>query len=430
MPATFPLPDSGKITLGRGETCEVRVDDASVSREHARLSVDGRRLTLEDLGSSNGTRVAGRRLGQGERASVDVDVVFELGAVAVVVRGAAPAAPAHVVSSLDAPAPGGKMAQAAALADLVARAPVGVLVLGETGVGKTVIAERIHRASGRTGDLVKLNCAAVPETLLEGELFGYERGAFTGAQAAKPGLVEAADHGTLLLDEIGDMPLATQAKLLHAVESGEVTRLGALKPRSVDVRFIAATHRDLPAMVAAGAFRADLYYRINGITISIPPLRERRDELLTLAVHFLSSTCARMGRETPRLLDGAKNALLGHAWPGNLRELRNVMDRAALLSLGAEIDADAIHIEGTPRAGLGDVARPAGAVATPSAHEPAPGDLRKDLSDFERDRIVAALEEAGGNQARAAELLGLPLRTLVKRLTRHGLTRARRRESD
>ncbi len=312
------------------------------------------------------------------------------------------------------------MDRAYALAELVAPTPVCVLLLGETGVGKTVAAERIHAASGRTGPLLKLNCAAVPEQLLEAELFGYERGAFTGAQAAKPGLVEAATNGTLLLDEIGDMPLATQAKLLHVVEHNEVMRLGALKPRAVDVRFLAATHRDLPAMITEKTFRADLYYRINGIAITIPPLRERRDELLALAAHFLASTCRRIGREPPRLRADAQAALLAHAWPGNLRELRNVMDRVALLAQGGEAGADVLGLA---------PASPTTPPATPRAkaeRAAAGGDLRAEIEAFERERVLQALEEAGNNQARAAEMLGLPLRTFVAKLTRFGLTRAKR----
>jgi len=481
-PRSFPLPSDGLVMLGRGERCAVVVDDGSVSREHAALRVHDGNVTIEDLGSRNGTRVGGRPLTKGERVPVGLNELFELGAVVVAIKGPGPGSrdnpkagagrgPQPMIAA--AARPGSAMASAYALADLVAPTPVCVLLLGETGVGKTAAAERIHSGSNRTGPLVKLNCAAVPEALLEGELFGYERGAFTGAQVAKAGLIEAAHNGTLLLDEIGDMPLATQAKLLHVVEQGEVMRLGALKPRAIDVRFLAATHRNLPEMVQTGTFRADLYYRINGITITIPPLRERPEEVLALADHFLAATCGRINRPSPAIRDDARNALLAYPWPGNLRELRNVMDRVALLARDGVVIADVLGLPPpgalptmTPAMGMPTLA--AMGMAPPAPFQPGgptppgprantwpppgaglgqgvgqaagqpmggggagaggPSDLRAELDSFEKDRIVKALEEAGGNQSRAAQILGLPLRTFVKRLTHHGLTRPRRRD--
>ena len=435
-PRALPLPSDGEVVLGRGDACGMTVDDASVSREHAVLRIHGGIVTIEDLGSRNGTRLAGRKLSKGEAAEVALDQIIELGAVVIAVKGPAGAPRAGGLKSTVAGSQpvalvslGLAMERAYALADLVAPTPVTVLLLGETGVGKTAAAERLHAQSRRTGPLVKLNCAAVPEALLEGELFGYERGAFTGAQVAKAGLIEAAHGGTLLLDEIGDMPLATQAKLLHVVEEGEVTRLGALKPRSIDVRFIAATHRDLTKMVEAGTFRADLYYRVNGIAITIPPLRERQEEIAGLAAHFLSLTCAKLKREPPVLGAAALAALCAYPWPGNLRELRNVMDRAALLARDAEVTVDVlglpavVGIVAAPPAPL-DM-RPAGPTAVTVPPAAPSGNLRDELDSYEREKIVRALEEAGGNQARAAQLCGLPLRTFVKRLTHHGLTRAR-----
>lgn len=205
-------------------------------------------------------------------------------------------------------------------------------------------------------------------------------------------------------------------------------RLGALKPRSIDVRFIAATHRDLTKMVEAGTFRADLYYRVNGIAITIPPLRERQEEIAVLAAHFLSLTCAKLKREPPVLSAAATAALHAHPWPGNLRELRNVMDRVALLARDAEVP---VEVLGLP-AVAGGVAAPvpvdlrsAGPTAVTVPPAAPSGNLRDELDSYEREKIVRALEEAGGNQAKAAELCGLPLRTFVKRLTHHGLTRAR-----
>jgi len=475
-PRAYPLPENGTVLLGRGGRCPIVIDDNSVSREHAALHVANGAVTVEDLGSRNGTRVGGAKIAKGERVRVGPNELFELGAVVFAVkapsaksvtpRESAPTGPAPGAMPARAGAPSAEspMGRAYALAELVAPTPVCVLLLGETGVGKTAAAERIHASSRRAGPLLKLNCAAVPEALLEGELFGYEKGAFTGAQTAKPGLIEAASNGTLLLDEIGDMPLATQAKLLHVVEQGEVMRLGALRPRTVDVRFIAATHRNLPEMVAVGSFRADLYYRINGIAIMIPPLRERPEEVLALAQHFLAATCARIARPPPTLRDDAVTALLAYPWPGNLRELRNVMDRVALLAQGGVVTADALGLpapgalpsmtppQGVPSLGpspalaprMGTWPPPAGpsaqgtwppppavpsVAAPPTAGAGAGGkDLRAELDSFEKDRIVRALEEAGGNQTRAAQILGLPLRTFVKRLTHHGLTKPRRRD--
>ena len=433
VPVAFPLPNAGVVILGREPSSGIVIDNASVSREHAKLRIQGDVVTIEDLGSRNGTRVRGEPLRKGEPAEINVNEMFELGAVIIALKGPHGSGMATKAPSASMPPPSDAMARVYELADLVAPSPVCVLLLGETGVGKTASAERIHKGSGRAGPLVKLNCAAVPEALLEGELFGYEKGAFTGAQTAKPGLIEAASSGTLLLDEIGDMPLATQAKLLHVVEQGEVMRLGALKPRPIDVRFLAATHRDLTQMVAANTFRADLFYRINGITITIPSLRERRDEIVPFAEQFLAATCARMSRPAPTLQTSAKTALLDYAWPGNLRELRNVMDRVALLARDGSVPADVLGLSG-PTAGR-SLAPPAAMPATAATAAPAApmtprndgADLRAELDSFERDKILRALDEAGGNQTRAAEILGLPLRTFVKRLTRHGLTKPRRK---
>ncbi len=428
-PRVALLPDHGEVMLGRAPTGEgaLAIDDGSVSREHAVLTIaHGARgaapsLQLRDLGSRNGTRIGGQVAPTGTNVAVAPGQAIELGSVVILVRyldasSRAVDAPS-VASGESAKSP--KMHEVDALVDLVAPTPVTALLLGETGVGKTAIADRIHVLSRRPGAIVKLNCAAVPESLLEAELFGFERGAFTGAQAAKAGLIEAATHGTLLLDEIGDMPLATQAKLLHVVEHGEVMRLGATTPRSVDVRFLAATHKNLDEMVAAKTFRADLYYRINTIAITIPPLRERPEEIASLASHFLTLACTKMNRPVARIGGEALQALRAHSWPGNLRELRNVMERAALLTPPSEDVA--VRTLGLPA--------PAGSAPDARRTDDAAGggDLRTAIDSFEKEKIVRALEEAGGNQARAAELVGLPLRTFVKRLTHHGLTKPRKR---
>jgi transcriptional regulator with PAS, ATPase and Fis domain len=256
----------------------------------------------------------------------------------------------------------------------------------------------VHRASPRaSGPFVEINCAALTETLLESELFGHEKGAFTNAVAAKPGLIEMAHGGTLLLDEIGEMPLATQAKLLRVIEESQLRRVGGLKERTIDVRFVAATNADLETQIATGAFRRDLFYRLNAVTIVIPPLRERMAELEALARAFIARARPRQN-PPPELTPEALGLMRAYSWPGNIRELRNVIERAVLLSDGEPIRSE--HLPGEKmRATLLARSHPA---------------MRG--SDDEQQRIEQALLRAGGNQTQAARLLGISRRTLVNRL--------------
>jgi two-component system response regulator AtoC len=320
------LPESGSITFGRSHSADVRIDDASVSRLHATLHV-GQAFSIEDLGSSNGTRVAGRVIEAGKRVPLRPNDKIEVGAAALII---------------DLPSPGQREAhiergglRLGGAADLIARAaptPLPVLLVGETGVGKEVAAQAIVAASPRaSAAFVRLNCAALSEALLESELFGHERGAFTGAEAAKPGLLEAAHGGTLFLDEIGELGLGAQAKLLRVIEIGEVTRVGAVVPRTIDVRFVLATNRDLQQRIAAGAFRQDLFYRINGVTIVIPPLRARVSEIVPLAELFSLEAARRIGRPAVPLAAETTAMLEAYGWPGNVRELRHVIERAVLM---------------------------------------------------------------------------------------------------
>jgi transcriptional regulator with PAS, ATPase and Fis domain len=303
-----------------------------------------------------------------------------------------------------------------------------VLVLGETGAGKEVISAGIHRRSARADKpFVSLNCAALPEALLESELFGYEKGSFTGASQAKAGLIESAHEGTLFLDEIGEMPLPTQAKLLRVLEDGALLRLGALKPRHVDVRFIAATNADVPQLVARGAFRRDLYFRLNGITIPVPALRERRSEIGPLAQFFLGQGARKAGRSAPSLTAEALQRLASHSWPGNIRELRNVMDRALALSSGGIIAAH--HVLLDPELPAVIPAAGAGPTTIPPPPPPPPvedGRLMRMSASDERRLIVEALERCGGNQSKACKLLGISRRTLLHRLDEHGIERPRK----
>ena len=294
------------------------------------------------------------------------------------------------------------------LVERIADTPMTVLILGETGAGKEGVAEAIHKKSSRSAKpLIKLNCAALPETLLESELFGYERGAFTGAERRKVGFFEAADGGTLFLDEIGEMPLSLQAKLLRVLERKVITRVGGTTEIATDARLVAATHRDLEAEVRAGRFRQDLLFRIGGFTLVVPPLRDRTAEIIPLAEHFARLTASDQGRPAPTLTDDARDALLGYAWPGNVRELKNAVERALILC-GDRITA----------ADLPEKLRDAGQRVRPVA--PA-ADMRGHLAEVERAAIVAALDAEDQNQTRAARRLGVSRRALIYKMEKYGL---------
>jgi Nif-specific regulatory protein len=294
-----------------------------------------------------------------------------------------------------------------------------VLIRGETGTGKELIANAIHYNSPRSrGAYVRLNCASLPENLLESELFGHEKGAFTGAVSSRKGRFEMADGGTLFLDEIGEISPAFQAKLLRVLQEGELERVGGSRTIKVDVRLIAATHRDLEAAVEAGEFREDLYYRLNVMPILPPPLRERMEDLPEIARHLLERLGGIQGR-TLSLTVAGQRRLAQHDWPGNVRELENCLERASVMSINGEIDADLIRID-KPRAGPGRRAQ--GAVSpAPSFKAASDGDaeaseLEPGSEQSERQRVVAALEQAGWVQARAARLLGMTPRQIAYRI--------------
>jgi PAS domain S-box-containing protein len=289
-----------------------------------------------------------------------------------------------------------------------------VLLRGETGTGKELFAHAIHAAGQRrSGPFIKLNCAAVPAELLESELFGYEEGAFTGARkGGKAGKFELAQGGTLFLDEIGDMPLPMQAKLLRVLQEREVERVGGTSSREVNIRIIAATGRHLEELVAEGKFRADLYYRIHVIPIHIPPLRERREDIGILAEHFLSRISSDYGELGKRLAPGVPDILKSHDWPGNIRELHNVLERAVAMSRGAEILAD--HLP--PR-----LAR----LASASVKTDPPGSLASVKAETERTAILAALKASGGNKSKAAGFLGIHRVKLYEKMKRHGINYSR-----
>jgi two-component system, NtrC family, response regulator AtoC len=559
-----PLPQTGELVIGRASNADVRIDHPSVSREHAVLRL-GPPITIEDLGSANGTRLRGRPLAQGTPLEIQPGEVVDLGSVLLVVQprpraastrrvwshdyfegrleeecvragrtgerfavlqiaspalaeeavrdgvlgvlgdedvlGAyAPASFEVLVLDVDAVAaerlarklataaarhgtalrtgvavyprdgtsahallahalaevtagtgvdratapprelPGGKMADLHRLAECVAAGNISVLLLGETGAGKEVLAETIHRLSPRRdAPFLRLNCAALSETLLESELFGHERGAFTGATHGKPGLLETANGGTVFLDEVGELTMSTQVKLLRVLEEREVLPVGALKPRPIDVRFIAATNRDLEAEVERRAFRQDLYFRLCAATLVIPPLRERVSEIAELARTFTEAAAREMGRSPPALGAEVIATLEAYTWPGNIRELRNMIERAVLLCGAGAIELSHLPVE-KMRATLAPIRASAPAIEPAMPVVPAPPDepnerplraiVREQVASVERQRICDALARAAGNQSVAARLLGMPRRTLVKRLATYNIPRPRRRSSD
>jgi DNA-binding NtrC family response regulator len=285
-----------------------------------------------------------------------------------------------------------------------AASPLSVMITGETGTGKELVARAIHRISGREeGPFIKINGAAIPPALWEAEVFGYEKGAFTGAVLSKPGRFELADGGTFFLDEIGDVPLAMQAKLLRVLQDRAFERVGGVKTLTADVRFICASNRDLKKETERGRFREDLYYRINGIPVHLPPLRARREDILALADYFLSRACAEMGIAARKLSAETEEILLRHSWPGNVRELENAIGRAVALSEGEEITPPDLCIA------LEDAGEE---VATPEEEK-----FHESVRDHKRAIILRAIRKSGGSKSKAAEMLGLQP-TYLSRLIR------------
>jgi two-component system response regulator AtoC len=303
------------------------------------------------------------------------------------------------------------MRQALEVVARVATHPTTVLITGDRGTGKEVIAQAIHRASPRAaGPFVAVNCAAIPDTLLESELFGYAKGAFTGASGDRPGLFEQAAGGTLLLDEIGELPLPLQAKLLRVLQESEIRRVGDQKTRRVDVRLLAATARDLAADAAAGRFRHDLFDRLNVVAIHLPPLTERRDDIAPLARHFAAQLGHRLGRAVT-LSDSAIAWLREQPWPGNVRALEHAIERAAVLSDKEILDPADFRNEPLPAPRSGAAGE----------QEAGSGTLRDVVERAERQAIAEALRGAGGNRREAAKRLGVSLRTLFYKIDRYGL---------
>ncbi len=445
----FELPEAGEATIGRAEESTVRLDDASVSRHHAVLRI-GPELSVEDLGSRNGTFVhkvarvdplrpelatetmsVRQLIRRSARVAVGDSMMF--GAARAVVRRR----PSQEVPKLsdrgefggptEDPATREVFAQAAR----AARADISVILLGETGVGKELLARAIHAHSPRAaGPFLAVNCAALGESLLESELFGYEKGAFTGAAQTRRGLFEAANGGTVLLDEVGELPAETQAKLLRVIEERAVRRLGTNTTRGIDVRFIAATNRDLEGAVLQERFRQDLYFRLDGISLTIPPLRARLVDLERFVRTFLAAACRQLEFGQLVVAPEAMERLRTYSWPGNVRELKNVVERAVVLCTGG-----VIREEHLPRAVLDEARRvsgipsslpPGGQTTTrppPAGVSPSSVPPSNDPKAIERERIIEALRLCAGNQTRAARVLGISRRTLVSRLREHDIPR-------
>jgi transcriptional regulator with PAS, ATPase and Fis domain len=304
------------------------------------------------------------------------------------------------------------MQEVLATVERVAPTNSTVLLGGESGVGKDLIARAIHEHSRRAAEaFIKVNCTAIPENLLESELFGYEKGAFTGANTTKPGRFELADKGTIFLDEIGDVPGSIQVKLLHVLQDRQFERLGGTKTLKVDVRVLAATNQDLRAALEQGTFREDLYYRLNVVPISIPPLRERKEEIPYLVDYFIARFAHESGKPLTGITPPALKLLTDFHWPGNVRELENIIERAVALSTGTVIDVADIRLDVSPSS-------PATSAVPGSAPFPPAG---MTLEQFEDEIIREALRRANGNKSQAARLLGLSRNALRYRLAKLGV---------
>ena len=413
-PLIVKLPEQGLVTVGRDDEAALVIDSRALSRLHFVIELVPGAAQLRDLGSRNGTHRNGALVSDSPTPLAPGDEIAAGDVRFTLLRRATLPSSTVIVSLRDdggpAPAAGAgdvptefrypSLQKVHEIARRVAPRNISLLILGETGTGKEVLAREIHRLSKRSGPLVAVNTASLPESLIESELFGHERGAFSGALVAKAGLIESADGGTLFLDEIGELPLPLQAKLLRVLEERSVRRVGENRERRVDLRVIAATHRDLQALVAEKRFRADLLFRLNGVTLTLPPLRERRGEIAQLCQHLLTV----ISPDEPHTLTAAAlRALSAHDWPGNVRELRHVLERALALSDGAQIDV---------------VELPEALQREPKEPVSTEGGVRATVKDFERERILEALEKTGGNRTKAAELLGLPRRTLVYKLSK------------
>jgi DNA-binding NtrC family response regulator len=399
--------DSDAVTVGKDPANDVVLDDPFVSGRHLRLDRRAGRWHVRDLASTNGTLLAGVRVTEAE---LPVGALLTLGDAEVVLEAPGESrrpAPADVFEGMI--SSDTAMRQMFDLLERVAPADAAVTILGETGTGKELVARALHRLSGRReATFIPVNCSAIAESLIESELFGHEKGAFSGAERLRKGAFEEADGGTIFLDEIGELPLDLQPKLLRTLEQGEVKRVGASRPLIVNVRVVAATHRDLRAQLRAGKFREDLYYRLCVVPVTVPPLRARRGDVRTLAEHFLE-------RASPRGLalrfsDEALSKLEGYDWPGNVRQLKNTVQRALLFrGEGLTVQAPAVTFED------------ARSVAVGVGDDDTLYVRGLKLEDLEREAIRLSLRRHRGKRAAVVKELGIAKSTVMKRIAQWGL---------
>ena len=402
---THPLPPAGAV-LGKDPGCDVPIDDPFVSAHHLRIEARDGRWQAVDLGSTNGTFVGGARVA---RAEIELGVALRLGDAEVLLEARERAEPdrGQVFEGMVSSDPA--MRQVFDLVERVGASDAAVTILGETGTGKELVARALHARSPRAGGpFIPVNCSAIAETLIESELFGHEKGSFSGAERLRKGAFEEADQGTVFLDEIGELPFDLQPKLLRVLELGEVKRVGASRPISVNVRIVAATHRDLRAQVRASKFREDLFYRLCVVPVTVPPLRRRQGDVRLLADAFLARAAPR--GLSLRWSDEALGKLERYDWPGNVRQLRNVVQRALLFrGEGREIAASAVTFEDTR------------AVPTEAGDDSVLYVRGLTMEEIEREAIRLSLRRNAGRRSAVVKELQIAKSTVLKRITQWGM---------
>jgi len=433
-----------EVKIGRGREADLQLPDPSVSRLHARVYRVGNRYFLADLGSRNGTHADGKpvtqlplddgqtftvgsyrihfqRFGAAPSSGEEATIAAGAGSAVRAMRSASGPAAGQRPISPEKPveAPFGLVGVSSPIRKLagtirrVGASDVAILIEGETGSGKELVARGIHDASGRRDrPFIVVNCGAISPELIESELFGHEKGSFTGATAQRRGAFELAHSGTIFLDEIGELPFTLQPKLLRALEQKEIKRVGGNETLTADVRILAATNRNLKEEVARKTFREDLYFRVGAITVAVPPLKDRREDIAPIARHFLAGMGTRENRTLPSLSPAAMDALISHDWPGNVRELRNAIQRAVVMADGAELSGEDFSFLRQSSNGDPDTA--------------APGTLSR-WEQAERTNILAELARQSGNKTRTARELGIAKSTLFEKLKKYGI---RSQESD
>ncbi len=402
---TIPVTPAG-VLVGKEPTCDAPVDDPYVSARHLRIDAEGGRWILRDLGSTNGTFVSGARV---SRAELPLGLPIQLGDAEIVLEPREAAAPARAETFEGMVTRDPSMRQVFELVERVGASEAAVTILGETGTGKELVARGLHaRSPRRDGPFIPVNCSAIAESLIESELFGHEKGAFSGAERMRKGAFEEADRGTIFLDEIGELPLDLQPKLLRVLELGEVKRVGASRPITVNVRIVAATHRDLRAQVRSGRFREDLFYRLCVVPVTVPPLRQRRGDVHALAEAFLERASPRgvVLRWSPEALQ----KLEGYDWPGNVRQLKNVVQRALLFrGEGLVVPPGAVTFEDTR------------AVPADGGDDDTLYVRGLTLEEIEREAIRLSLRRHRGRRTSVVKELQIAKSTVMKRIGQWGL---------